>query len=232
MVDLLEGSTRADRAYAALKRRVLAGEFALNGRLGEERLAEMLGVSRTPVREALFRLHAEGLVERWADGGFRPVVPDVDLVRSTYEVRAAIELAAIRLPITTGRPHDPAALIRLRDEWRDLRAELPIEPDPAFVTLDEAFHVTLAEASGNPVVVDVLRQLNDRLRLVRSQDFLVTGRIEATIAEHLEIVEALIAGRPDQAADRFAQHLTASMAVVEDRVARAIGRMIAPRVDA
>lgn len=230
MADLLEGATRADRAYSALKRRVLAGEFPLNVRLGEERLAEMLGVSRTPVREALFRLHAEGLVDRWSDGGFRPVVPDVDLVRHTYEVRAALELAAIRLPVTSGTTHDRDVLERLRSDWQDLRDDLPIEPDPAFVTIDESFHVTLADASGNPVISDVLRQLNDRLRLVRSQDFLVEGRIEDTVREHLEIVEALLDGDPEAAAARFGAHLATSIAVVEDRVARALARMLGQQV--
>jgi DNA-binding GntR family transcriptional regulator len=55
-------ATRADQAYAELKRRLLVGDFALNVRLGEEKLAGLIGVSRTPVREALFRLHAEDLV--------------------------------------------------------------------------------------------------------------------------------------------------------------------------
>ena len=56
------GATRADHAYAELKRRLLSGEFALNVRLGEERLASLIGMSRTPIREALVRLAGDGLV--------------------------------------------------------------------------------------------------------------------------------------------------------------------------
>jgi len=227
--EVLEGGTRADRAYSALKRGILAGDYPFNVRLGEERLAEQLGMSRTPVREALFRLHAEGLVDRWDDGGFRPVAPDVDLVRHTYQVRAAVELAAIRLPAVSGFRHDPVILERLLGEWSDLRDDLPLEPDPSFVTMDESFHVTLAEASGNPVMGDVLRQLNDRLRLVRSQDFLVEGRIEATILEHLGIVEALIVDDTEGAATLFGAHLATSISVVEDRVGRALTRMVGRR---
>lgn len=92
------GASRADHAYAELKRRLLSGEFALNVRLGEERLASLIGMSRTPIREALFRLHAEGLVERWADGGFRPVAPDVSVMLDIYEVRAALGLQIVAPP--------------------------------------------------------------------------------------------------------------------------------------
>ena len=62
-------SLRSEEAYRELKRRLLVGDFPLNVRLGEERLAVILGVSRTPIREAMLRLHGEGLVQRGADGG-------------------------------------------------------------------------------------------------------------------------------------------------------------------
>jgi DNA-binding GntR family transcriptional regulator len=90
------------------------------------------------------------------------------------------------------------------------------------VLLDETFHVTLADAAGNPSLTDVLRQVNDRIRVVRMQDFLTEGRIEQTIAEHLAIVEAVLAG--DIAAAEA--HLDGSVAVVEERVHRAIARMV------
>jgi DNA-binding GntR family transcriptional regulator len=219
------GATRADHAYAELKRRLLAGDFPLNVRLGEERLAALTGVSRTPVREALLRLHAEGLVNRWSDGGFRPVAPDVGMMRHIYETRSLLEGAALRLPALHGTTHDRVLLEQLREEWEDLRADEPYEPDPGFVTLDESFHVTLAEAAGNPVLADVLRQMNDRIRLVRMQDFLVEGRIEVTIDEHLAIVQALLDGAPGRAEQLFGSHIGTSIAVVEDRVAQAVTRM-------
>jgi DNA-binding GntR family transcriptional regulator len=219
------GATRADAAHAELKRRLLSGEFPLNVRLGEERLAALAGVSRTPIREALLRLHAEGLVNRWSDGGFRPVAPDVSMMRNTYEARAVLERQCLRLPASRGAVHDPVALDELLADWRMLAEEPDHEPDPGFVVHDEAFHVALATAAGNPVVVDLLRQVNDRIRLVRMQDFLVPGRIDATIAEHLGIVEALRDGRVDVAEQLFDAHIGTSIAVVEDRVARAITRM-------
>jgi len=72
-----EQPSRGEVVFTELKARLLAGEFPLGARLGEERLAGLLDVSRTPVREALHRLHTEGFVQRHADGGFTPTVPDV-----------------------------------------------------------------------------------------------------------------------------------------------------------
>lgn len=217
---------RSDLAYEELKRQLLAGDFALNGRLGEERLAVSLGVSRTPIREALLRLHAEGLVRRGADGGYEPIAPDVRSIRNLYEVRAGLELQALRRPERFGTSHDRAMVEELRDDWRSFREETVEEADPSFVLLDETFHVTLAEASGNPVVADLLRQVNERIRIVRSQDFMAVSRIYQTIDEHIAIADAVLAGDIDSACARFVAHLDRSVSVVEDRVNRAVARML------
>ena len=120
---------RREQAYDELKRGLLLGDFPLHLRLGEEKLAALLGVSRTPVREALLRLSAEGLIGAHPEGGYRPIAPDVDEVHDLYEVRMALELQALRRPGELGRTHDLAALGMLRDEWRVLADKRP-EPDP------------------------------------------------------------------------------------------------------
>jgi DNA-binding GntR family transcriptional regulator len=217
--------TRSEHAYLDLKRRLLMGDFPLNVRLGEERLASLLGVSRTPVRSALSRLDTEGLVERAPDGGYQPAVPDVAVMANLYEVRVDLELHALRRPGRRGERHDAAMVLDLREEWSELAGE-EHDPDPEFVLLDESFHLVLAAAAGNPVLVDLLRQVSDRIRLVRMQDFLSPGRIDQTIAEHLSILDALLARDVLTAETRFTAHIDGSMAVVEDRVQKAIARMV------
>jgi DNA-binding GntR family transcriptional regulator len=219
-----EGALRGELAYAELKRRLLLGDFPINVRLGEERMAALLGVSRTPIREALLRLHAEGLVQRAADGGYVPAVPDVVLMRNLYETRIGLELQALQRPGRHRTTHDLEMLARLRDDWRGFGEE-DTDPDPSFVMLDESFHETLAEAAGNHVLADLLRQINERIRIVRMQDFLATNRIGETIAEHLGIVDAVLAGDLGDAERRFMVHVGQSLAVVEERVAMAIARM-------
>jgi DNA-binding GntR family transcriptional regulator len=217
-------SSRAELAYADLKQRLLVGEFPINARLGEERLAALLGVSRTPVREALSRLHTEGLVTKAEDGGYFPAVPDVTVMRQLYEVRIGLELLALRLPSRFGGAHDRDELEQLRDDWLVLRDE-GHEPDPTFVLLDESFHVALVETAGNEVLADLLRQVNDRIRVVRMQDFMADGRIETTVTEHVGIVDAVLVGDEALAEARILAHIDLSKSVVEERVARAIARM-------
>jgi len=221
---------RREHAYDRLKTALLVGDYPLNRRLAEERLAAQLGVSRTPVREALLRLAAEGLVERSPEGGWYPTAPDVAAVHDLYEVRLVLELQGLRRPVQVGRStaHDPAALEPLRDEWRALSAAAP-EPDPGFVTLDEDFHVRLAASSGNPTLADLLRLVNERIRIVRMHDFLTEERVRRTIVQHIEIVEAVLAGDLTLAVARFGVHLGESMAVVEDRATRALARMASGR---
>jgi DNA-binding GntR family transcriptional regulator len=220
------GSLRADQAYADLKNRLLLGEFALNVRLGEERLAALVGVSRTPVREALHRLFAEGLVRRSTDGGFEPVAPDVERMRHLYEVRAGLELQALGRPGRSGGRHDLAALETLRDDWACLAGDETVEARPAFVMLDESFHVALADAAGNPELTLLLRKVNERIRSVRMHDFMTIDRVRQTIDEHLGIVEAVLRDDIPDAEARFLQHLEKSIAVVDERVTRAIARML------
>ncbi len=215
---------RGAAAYDWIKQELLSGAFALGTRLAEERLARALDVSRTPVREALGRLHAEGLVERHPDGGYTPSVPDLGEIVELYEVRSSLEHAALdRGCDDAGR----AALGVLRDEWVALADEDVVRrPDPAFVLLDEDFHVRLAAAAGNHALVGVLSGVNERIRVVRMHDFLSVERIEATIAQHLGILDAVLDGAPPAAAVALRAHLEESAAVVQDRAAQAIARMV------
>ncbi len=215
--------TRASYAYDELKRGLLVGDHPLGRRLREVALAEQLGVSRTPVREALSRLHSEGLVVRLPEGGFAPAAPDLHTVFELYEVRRSLEFTAL------GRgAHDRDELAAIRDTWAAMSApSTDADCDPEFVLRDEAFHVSLALASGNHALADLLRHVNERIRLVRMQDFLTADRVDKTIAEHLGIVERLLAGEPEAASEQLAAHLAVSERVVEVRAARALSRMVA-----
>lgn len=202
------------------------GEFPLRLRLGEERLAALLAVSRTPVRQALARLHTERLVDRLPDGGYAPAAPNLLEIRQLYEVRRALELSALARPTELGTRHSISIIEPLRDDWRVLRQDTP-EPDPNFVLMDESFHVRLAEASGNGALAELLSVVNERIRIVRMHDFLTEERVHRTITQHLDIVEAVLADDLDTAHRRFTMHLGESIAVVEERATRALARMMA-----
>jgi DNA-binding GntR family transcriptional regulator len=221
------GLTRRELAYQGLKQRLLRGDFAPGARLGEERLAAELGVSRTPVREALSRLHSEGLVERLDDGGFGPTLINLHLIRELYEIRFALERAALLRQVGGEPAHDEDQLAGLRREWSDL--EVPDDDDEVdgdFVLLDEDFHERLAGAAGNGSLVDQLRKVNERIRIVRMQDFLTAPRVEATVEQHVAVLDALLDGQVELAEERLIGHFEESLFVVEERAAHAIARML------
>ena len=123
-----------------------------------------------------------------------------------YEVRIVLEELCARRAATVG---DRPGLEALRADWVTLRDEGPAAAvrGPAFVHADERFHRRLSEAAGNDVVVRTLGDLNDRIRLMRIHDFTTEDRVRATIAEHLEIVEAVLTGDADAAAAFMRAHV-------------------------
>lgn len=217
-----------EQAYRELRRLVLTGEFPFGLRLGEESVAERLGVSRTPAREAMLRLHADRLLNQYADGGFYVAEPDLLDLRDLYELRLALELTAITRASQEGIAHDADQLLAIRAKWLDIKAAPPA-PDGSFIELDESFHVSLCRASGNFAIVEMLETVNARIRPVRMYDFLSADRIVLSIDEHLAITESVIAGELDKAAQLMREHIGASLDVVEERAATAMARMIRGR---
>jgi len=200
---------------------VMLGEIPTGQRLAEEQFAEQLSVSRTPVREAFVRLHADRLLKRFTDGGY--YVAEIDLfdLRDLYELRLTLELRGITRAVEEGIEHDRDALMELREEWEAIQADQP-EPDGSFIELDEGFHLALLRSSGNLALAEMLTTVNARIRPVRTYDFLTADRIESSIAEHLGIVAALLDGDIALAADRLREHIGASLDVVEQRAAAAM----------
>ena len=219
--------SRAEHAYRGLKAQLLAGDHPSGERLGEERLAGELGVSRTPVREALTRLHHDGLVERHPDGGYRPSIPDMDRIIELYEVRFALELHAVGIP---GRRegalghHDLEALKALRDQWRQVEPSDVSASD--FLRLDEDFHERLASGAGNRALVAALHGVNEQIRIVRIHDYLSPGRISTTVDEHLDIVETVVSGRIEDGRRLLEDHFRHSMQIAAAGATEAVARMI------
>jgi DNA-binding GntR family transcriptional regulator len=209
-------ASKADLVHRRLKEEIELGELAPGTPLSELSLVERTGASRTPVREALRRLEGDGHVVRDRSGGLRPNPPRVSAMRELYDVRVVLEDLAVRTA-------DPERLDGLIGEWLDLRAEHDDGPD--FVYADEAFHEGIARASGNSATERYIRDIDERIRLIRIHDFTTPDRIEATIEEHLEILETIRAGRADAAAALMRVHIERSAEVVERRVGELLARM-------
>lgn len=203
----------------------LEGEFPFWQRLPEEGISEQLGVSRTPVREAFARLDADGILSRYEDGGYYVAEPNLIDLRDLYELRLTLELQGILRAKEDGVEHDRESLTALREQWHDIK-RTPQRADGTFIELDESFHVGLLRASGNEALTETLEAVNVRIRPVRMHDFLDAERIEISIDEHIEILDAVIAGEIDEAAMLLKRHIGISLDVVEDRAARAMTQMM------
>jgi DNA-binding GntR family transcriptional regulator len=213
-----------EAVYAKLRAAVLDGDFGPRERLAEMRLAARFRVSRTPVREALARLASDGLIER-GDSGFFVTIPSLTQLKDFYELRITLELRGIARAIEDpSNRHDPAVIAAELDRWYAMR-ERPPTPDTRFVVQDERFHAELSRASGNPALTDALVAAGERVRRVRMYDFLTRDRVEATVTDHIEILELVRTGRLEAAHHALHAHVGASTTVVLERAQRAMTQM-------
>jgi DNA-binding GntR family transcriptional regulator len=221
----------AEVVYTELRSQILGGQVQAGQRLVEERLAEEFNTSRTPVREALRRLEGDGYLVRGSGGSLRPALPDVDSMSDSYDVRMVIEELSVRRATIAG---DRRALTSVKNTWVELGVQMRRGgfkiPGPDFVYTDERFHQAIATATGNQVLARMLTELNDRIRTLRIQDFTTPDRIEATIAEHLEIIDTILLGDADAAATFMRAHVQRSALIVRERATAARTRMAGPEV--
>lgn len=220
------GVSQAERVYLEIRDRLLRGEFPVGQRLVELQLSAEHGTSRTPIREALRRLEGDGHLERDPSGGLRPAVPSVRQMRELYDVRVVIEELLVARAAADG---DRDALEDLQTDWATLTADWlegrATLNGPDFVHADEDFHQRIAAASGHETAERLLRDLNDRIRLLRIHDFTTDERIRATLNEHAEILTAVLAHDADAAASFMRAHVLRSALVVRERVGVALARM-------
>ena len=210
-----------EKAYRELREQILRGELPAHARLVEGRLCEALGVSRTPLREALVRLHSDGIVIR-RDNGYYPTFPDFDGIRDLYELRITLELRGLARHLENpALAIDRGLLAAVRRRWLDLAADPP-DPSPDIVELDQQFHVDLSRAAGTPALARTLETVNSRIRLVRMYDYQTSERVDATITEHLAIVEQVLDGDYAAAHVALRTHVGESLEVVEQRALHAI----------
>ncbi|MDV2474489.1 GntR family transcriptional regulator [Rhodococcus zopfii] len=222
---MLAPGTRRERVYRALRADLMAGVVSPDDRLSEERLAELYGVSRTPVREALARLVSEGLVERREHGLF-PYRPRFEDLGDLYELRATLELRGITRAMSGGITHDRDALGAELDRWRRFRDDPPA-PDSGFVALDEQYHLALLAASGNLALCGALDAVNVKVRTVRMFDELTPQRIVRAVDDHIAVAEAVFDGRLDDAHTRLRDHIVNACTAVVQRTeaARTMARL-------
>ncbi len=199
--DLSSGSA-VERAFSRLKLMAISFEFRPGERINEVVLARELGVSRTPLREALNRLVSDGFVSFSPNRGFTGRSLDVKEIFDLYELRQQIETSAV--PYMTLRG-SAAALESLSDYLDESAAIVPERTIDDLVGLDEGFHERLISLAGNLEMLRVLRNVNARIRFVRWID--MERRREFTQAEHRKILTAVAARDVGLATSLLNEHI-------------------------
>ena len=201
---------------------ILARKLAPGERLGEQELAELFGVSRTLVREALMQLQARGFVQVRSRKGWYVMEPSLDEARDAFAARRAVESSLLRQAGEDGRPLQ-SVVRRLRQHVKDEQAAIAGADPATRAYLLADFHVCLAECLGHKVLSDILRDLTARTTLVATL-YQSTHDATQSCADHAEIVAAIDHGDLDQAAELMLAHI--------GKVEHALGQSTALATDA
>jgi DNA-binding GntR family transcriptional regulator len=189
-------------AYRRLADAIRDGELAPGTRLREEDLAATLQMSRTPVREALRQLQAEGLLEQDAQRGMAVARLDHQMMTELYLMRDVLEGTAARL---AARHASEAEVAVLRD-LVDVEAKLGKE-SRNLARHNQRFHEALYLAAHNRYLLKTLNALRDAMALLGETTYAAPGRAKTALAEHRAIVEAIASGDPAAAEAAARAHI-------------------------
>lgn len=209
----------ADLAYTTLRSGILAGRYPPGERLGEIEVAAEIGMSRTPVREALRRLDSEGLVEVLPNRGARVRTWTVDDLEQTYELRAVLEGLGARRAATRITADQLAELDRLAGEMVRCDPSLGHRPAGDFddlAALNGRFHAVIVTASGSSRLAATLAGLVQLPLVMKTYRRYTPSALARSHAHHRELVDALTAGDGVWAESVMRSHVLAARTVLLD----------------
>jgi DNA-binding GntR family transcriptional regulator len=204
-----------ERVYEEIKWRIVYGRYGPGFVLSEGMLARVHRASRTPVRDALTRLLEEGYVERVPRRGFLVARITMAMIEQTFEVRQSLEVTAAGLAAERA---DPTAITRMRQLAEYPAFEDTQESYRERLSSNDKFHLAVAAAAQNGLLLDLVRRC-----LTQHDRVLSLGReyavLPASVPQHHDIVNAIEAGDPAAARAAMASHLHDSFMLVRDQVA-------------
>jgi DNA-binding GntR family transcriptional regulator len=215
----MSDNTLRQRAYELIQGKLLTGELRGGSLISENALAAEMGISRTPVREAIHQLEIEGFVEKVPRYGTLVRAPDRDEIRELFDLREALEIYAAAEAASRLSPADlemlelllsemKAAAQEFRDSGRDFLDERMLR---RFLTADMGFHMTLIRATNNRRFMKILTDFRVIQRIF-GYHRVRHGRsvVEEACRQHGEILEAIRNGDADAARSAIARHIRTS----------------------
>ena len=192
-----------ETTYEKLREGIVSGEYPPGTHLVETALAETLGVSRTPIREALSRLQQDGLVERGSRGLQVRQRSSAEILE-IFEVRIVLEGTAAKL---AAERHTEVDRIRIQAHLANLDSNKGAAPDVQ-AAINREFHRSIWYASHNRALIDMLERLSVHMFRYPFTTYEAKGRPETSILEHKELADAIIAHDSERAARLASHHMT------------------------
>jgi DNA-binding GntR family transcriptional regulator len=193
-----------EQAQQVIRASILAGDLVAGELYSASTLAERLGVSPTPIREAMLELANGGLVEPVRNRGFKILTPDDRDLDEISQLRLMLEVPAMR--IVAERASD-ADLAELREIVERIEATAAAADVAGFLLADRAFHLGMLELTGNGRLVRLVAQLRDQTRIAGITALAREGNLAKSAAEHRDILDALAERDPDMAEVLMKRHL-------------------------
>lgn len=205
-------SSLSEQIYSTLKSDIHDFRLIPGDRLSEADIGNRMGASRTPVREALFRLRKEGFLEVEPKTGWFVKPLDFAKLEELYDLRVILELASVaRLCART--EETTLELDGLKATWL-IPDDERLSDAHQVGAYDELFHAALVRSAGNSEVSRVHLEVTERIRIIRRLDFTRSDRIQATYDEHAKILRAIVIRKADIAQYMLRSHIEQSKAEV------------------
>lgn len=214
----VDRASQAERAYQSLKRLILDGELPAGAQVLELEAAAQLGMSRTPVREAMVRLEHEGIVEIRPRHGMRVLPVAATDMRDIYAVLTALEASAAEEVARRGLP--PTELAVLRAAVAEMDAALAADDLRRWAAADECFHASLVAACGNRRLSGLVAQLHDQAHRARMLTLHLRPKPVDSNRDHAALVEAIAARDAERARQIHHAHRQRAGAMLADLIER------------
>lgn len=203
----------AERIYLQLKQDIFDFQLLPGDRFSESEIAKRMQASRTPVREALYRLERDGYVQVHFRSGWQVRPFDFRYFEDLYDIRILIETEVVRRLCEADDRE--TRLAGLKTIWC-CKIEQRTNDSGEVAMLDENFHYGLVECNKNQEMIRIHRDVCERLRIIRRLDFTQEGRIEATYNEHSTILQLISAGEAQQVVEDLRHHIEISKNTVRE----------------
>ena len=202
----------SERAYREIKRRILDNEMATGASILEEELSALLGMSRTPVREAMVRLANEGMVEIRPRHGMRILPISADDMQEIYDILTVLELKAAELLARRGL--EEKEIIALRKAVKEMESALARDELTAWAAADEKFHTLLIESTPNARLRALVYQFWDQVHRARLSTLHLRPKPVDSNKDHLGLVEAIEARDGERAFEIHRAHRVKNGAIL------------------